>query len=496
MDDPPGDHFPGHGAIAGFLKSLAQEWPAVRVKGVDISMTAPGTVAGWLRAELMAEDGIVEVGYRDGRRMLLELVPAPLVGPWLATTRSRFGRPRHRGRPGNHRRGRDEAGGGLSAHADPGRAHPPPAGPEPVETAGLNEPREIKRALIERHRREGSDVTPAIIEEGCRRLLNEREVRANLERLGRSGARVEYRPCDVRDPAEFGALIDDVYRTHGRIDGVIHGAGVIEDQLIRNKRLDSFERVFGTKVESALVLAAKLRPEALRFLVLFGSVSGRFGNRGQADYAAASEVLNKLAQDLDRRWPARVVSINWGPWLTTGMVTPEVQRQFAERGVDLIPIDVGCRMLDEELRRSDRQGEAEVVIGGARGLGGAVRGPARVPRRTRAPGVRSRACPSWATAARSIDARTDASRSSRTLDLARDLYLRDHRLDGRPVLPFAVAMELMAEVAAAGWPDREVVAAPARPPAAGHRPRWGLDAAPADRPRPGRADRGWIADRR
>ena len=44
------------------------------------------------------------------------------------------------------------------------------------------------------------------------------------------------------------------------------------------------------------------------------------------------------------------------------------------------------------------------------------------------------------------------------MDLERDLYLRDHRLDGRPVLPFAVALELMAEVAAAGWPDREVIA--------------------------------------
>src|SRR2546423_62472 len=35
----------------------------------------------------------------------------------------------------------------------------------------------------------------------------------------------------------------------------------------------------------------------------------------------------------------------------------------------------------------------------------------------------------------------------RTLDPEHDLYLQDHRLDGRPVLPFAVALELMAEVA-------------------------------------------------
>ena len=45
----------------------------------------------------------------------------------------------------------------------------------------------------------------------------------------------------------------------------------------------------------------------------------------------------------------------------------------------------------------------------------------------------------------------------RELDPAHDLYLEDHRLDGRPVLPFAVAVELMSEVVAQGWSTLEVV---------------------------------------
>ena len=63
----------GHGAIAGFLKSLAQEWPTVRVKAVDLAPADPADAADALLAELLADDGLVEVGYRDGTRMSVEL---------------------------------------------------------------------------------------------------------------------------------------------------------------------------------------------------------------------------------------------------------------------------------------------------------------------------------------------------------------------------------------------------------------------------------------
>ena len=66
--------------------------------------------------------------------------------------------------------------------------------------------------------------------------------------------------------------------------------------------------MLGTKLDGALNLARLLRPEPLRFAVFFSSIAGRFGNRGQSDYAAANEALNKLAIWLDRRWPGRVVA--------------------------------------------------------------------------------------------------------------------------------------------------------------------------------------------
>ena len=183
--------------------------------------------------------------------------------------------------------------------------------------------------------------------------------------MRRFGAHVEYRQADVLDDRAFGAVIDETYRTHGRLDGVIHGAGVIEDALVENKTADSFERVFGTKVRSALTLVRHLRAESLKFLALFASVAGRFGNRGQIDYAAANESLNKLALQLDRRWPGRIASLNWGPWAANGMASGAIRQQFIDRGITPIEIAAGCRAFDRELRYG-RKGQVEIVLGHGR----------------------------------------------------------------------------------------------------------------------------------
>ncbi len=332
---------------------------------------------------------------------------------------------------------------------------------ESEQTAALSELAELRAAMIELRKREHRELKPALVEQDCRRILAAREVRENLERLRASGASVEYLVCDVSDSEAFGALIDSVYARHGRIDGVVHGAGVIEDSLIRDKQPSSLERVLDTKAGAAHTLAERLRPEGLRFLVLFSSVSGRFGNRGQADYAAASEVLAKLAHELDRRWPARVVSVDWGPWRSAGMVSPWLEAEFTRRGVALIGLDQGARMLEQELSRG-RKGEAEVVIGAATGLAavqdadGAPGAASTDRRRARAGGRAGAARRRQRDRTRPRCRRPVGCRRSTPSSWRATCYLGDHRIDGRPVLPFAVAMELMAELAATAAPGRPV----------------------------------------
>jgi NAD(P)-dependent dehydrogenase (short-subunit alcohol dehydrogenase family) len=165
---------------------------------------------------------------------------------------------------------------------------------------------------------------------------------------------------DVRSTRAFGKLIDGIYERHGRLDGVIHGAGVIEDKLLEHKTRESFDRVFDTKVKGALTLIRKLR-EGVSFVVFFSSVSSAFGNRGQTDYAAANDLLDKLAHHLNHKLAGRVLSVNWGPWDSRGMVSPELRREYARLGIGLIPLASGPDRLLAELGQAGTA-PAQVIL--------------------------------------------------------------------------------------------------------------------------------------
>ncbi len=445
------EFFPGQGAIPGLLKTIDVEWPEVRVKAVDLPPDQPASdLAVHLMAEIQADDGIVEVGYDGSRRISLGLAETPLV-----------------------QRAEDSleidsscvilvTGGarGITAEVafDLARRYQPtlilvgrsalPTPEESPETTGLTTPAELKAALISQMRGKGQSFSVSQVETIYTQLLKEREIRSNLAAMRETGAKVEYFQVDVRDEQAFGNLIDYIYRAYGRLDGVIHGAGSKEDKLLMDKTWESFDRVFGTKTQSAFILSRKLRAETLKFLVLFSSVAGRFGNRGQCDYTAANEVLNKLAIYLDRRWPARVFSANWGPWEGAGMASAEVRRQFAERGVGLIKPSTGAAIFHMELHRGQK-GEVEIVIGD---------GPWRKESLSTSPAAKALNSLPLLQNMTTFKETNGLLEIAKRLDPAQDLYLRDHRLDLKPVLPAAMAIELIAEVAQMAWPELKVFA--------------------------------------
>ena len=214
--------------------------------------------------------------------------------------------------------------------------------PDDLE-AGLDE-KALRGALAARAKAKGEKVSPAALNKQARALLSGAEIRATLSAIEQAGGQALYVPTDVADPAALKAALDNIQSTLGPVTGLVHGAGVLADKLIREKTRAQVETVFAPKIAGLEALMSVLDTGQLKTIAFFSSVAARYGNAGQADYAMANEILNRMAHWLKAAHPdAAVTSIGWGPW-DGGMVDDSLKAKFAEMGVALIPRDAGARL--------------------------------------------------------------------------------------------------------------------------------------------------------
>lgn len=421
---------PSSGAAVGLIKTAAIEWPEVTFRAVDLESPEPADIGRIARDEFFTDDPAPEVGYIEGRRVSFEAVladppPSDATLPANAVVLVTGGA---RGITAEALRG--ILGAGMTLHLA-GRA--PEPGPESDATAAESSPAALRKIFIAQASAAGKTLKPVQVEKEISNLFRDREIRRNLAEFRQACARVTYHSVDVRNEADMAGLLEGIYAADGRIDVVLHGAGVIEDKLLADKTPESFDRVFDTKADSTWVLGRHLRPDSLRYLGLFASIAGRTGNRGQCDYAAANELVNRFGWWLSARWPhVRVSSINWGPW-ESGMASAEVNRQFRERGITPIPPAAGREFFRRELLVPP-SADVEVMAG--------YFGEPQPPLPSRWPLI---APP----LPRKIEGHLDWPRR---LTVGEMNFLKDHRIDGKAVGPFVCAMELAAETIQSAWP--------------------------------------------
>ncbi len=353
---------PESAALAGLLKTAAREWPQARVRVVDLPEAAFAAEAAAFAPALAA---LAEAAEAPAELAL----PAPdqFLAPRLSPYKLKNIRVRH------IREGQTilVTGGarGVTAAALKEIARPvspnlvilgrtPLPSSEPRWLENLKDEAAIRQALFNR-----AKVKPGPLElaRESRRILAGREVRNNLQALEKAGARVTYRAGDFRDPETLKAVLAEIRKSHGPIHGFIHGAGVLADGLITDKKDENFDLVFDTKARLAELILGELASEPLNLVAFFSSSTARFGRRGQADYAAANEVLNKLARaQAGTRQGPKCLSVNWGPW-DGGMVDAGLKRLFEDEGVGLIPLDEGARLF-ATLAGTPKNDPVEVVV--------------------------------------------------------------------------------------------------------------------------------------
>ena len=178
----------------------------------------------------------------------------------------------------------------------------------------------------------GGAIAARLVEAGARVF--------GLDLEGRAGPPgVPMLACDLTEPAGVEAAVTAVDREAGRLDVVVHAAGVTRDARLWKLSDEDWRVVLATNLDSAFYLVRSVVPRLRRAgqgaIVLVSSINGARGKIGQAAYAASKAGLDTLGRTAARELGAfgirvNVVAPGWIETPMTAAVPEPIRRRAAE----------------------------------------------------------------------------------------------------------------------------------------------------------------------
>ena len=454
--DAAGACDPLGGAVTGFTKAFKREKSQATVKVIDFEPSRKtSSLADLLLEETLRDPGAVEIGYRDGQRWTVGLSEQKIDnGPALPLNKETVfvitG----------------AAGSIVSAitadlaAASGGTFYLLDLTPQPDEhnndLARLETDKEnLKREIFERLKFQGERATPVMVDREIAALDRSRAALDAIQAVRKAGGVAHYYSLDLTDNAAVARVVKEIATRHGRIDVLMHAAGLEISRTIADKKPAEFDLVFDVKSDGWFNLISSIGDMPVGAAVVFSSVAGRFGNSGQTDYSSANDLLCKCISNFRSSRPkTRGIAIDWTAWSGIGMATrgsiPAIMKQA---GIDMLPPEAGIPIVRRELLAGTR---GELVIGQGLGIlvkefdpqGGLETGGGALETAVKRSGVM----------VGKVDEMGLYSGLTvvTALDPAKQPFLFDHQINLTPVLPGVMGLEAMAETAKLLFPDRYV----------------------------------------
>jgi acyl transferase domain-containing protein len=350
--------------LAGLVKTLHCEWPAVHCRFLDIATHySPEEVSYLVNNELLdVNSQIVEIAYCHNSRFTPTLYTLEM--PNELTTEI------------NQDSVFIVTGGGtgitaecIKAMAAQYQCHFILLGrseyqDDPTWAQQIADEKSLKQAASAYFLERQEALKPQQIAALVQTVLRSRSIRTTLAAIEQVGGKASYQTLDITNLAACQQYKAELRRDG--ICGIIHGAGVLTDKYIENKTTSDLTAVLAPKIEGLHNLLTVVEPEHLQYLILFSSTAATFGNEGQADYAVANEVLNKFVHYYQQQYPTmQCMAINWGPW-DSGMVSEELRQRFLQRGISVLPTAMGTAIFLQAMTAAKQYNQ--IIVGSSLAL--------------------------------------------------------------------------------------------------------------------------------
>lgn len=140
-----------------------------------------------------------------------------------------------------------------------------------------------------------------------------------LSILSNLAKNVEYYKGDISNYTRLEEIITTVRKKYGRINGVIHGAGIGGGKLIEDTTTLDIDTMLNPKVYGTWNLDQLTKDDNLDFFVLYSSIATIFSSIELSAYTAANTYLDYFCQYRNTHRKGRTYTINWATWSEIGM---------------------------------------------------------------------------------------------------------------------------------------------------------------------------------
>ena len=451
------------GLTAGFVKTLALELRQMHTRIVDFDVVEPSSLAGALRTELTheAENEEIEIGYIEGDRYTVRVLPVPVSSSDRAVRQS-LSTDSCVVMSGGSRGIVRECALALAEQRNIpvvllGRSDPDDPEMKPWLAYSDEDWANARAEVMRQGRTRRPEASVADLSDEYRKITYTRQLVTNLADIDSRTDKIHYLVCDVSDPDQVDKAMAQVRSRFGKISAIVHGAGLESFGAIPRKSLKKTAKAIAVKARGFQNLLRSTAEDDLSAFISFGSISGRFGMDGQSDYTAGASLLAQMAHIMSRSQsqnPRTIpfITMEWTAWDEVGMATnPEVVSvQANERGMTYMSVADGVRHFVDEIELGTAN--PEVLYFGELGKN---RPAAQVPELTKSGTQLSELMDnSGMIINRSsfpmVDyAETTESglQTTRVLWTERDRYLPDHLVKGTATFPGVLHFETQIETA-------------------------------------------------
>lgn len=162
----------------------------------------------------------------------------------------------------------------------------------------------------------GLEIAKDLAQKGYQVILNSRSPIADdvLQQFEGVEVPVAQVTGDVSDFDKAKEIVDEVFRTFGRIDVLINNAGITRDGLLMGMKEEDYDSVLDTNLKGTFNMCRHITRPMLKqrsgAIINMSSVVGVMGNAGQVNYAASKAGVIGLTKALAREIGSRHITVN------------------------------------------------------------------------------------------------------------------------------------------------------------------------------------------